>query len=274
MKFYLLAMCILLFFTMDLPQVASQIPSPAGGQIAVLRNQSITSGGTQTYTNSFLYQGGYILFSIVPCFGEFDWYVGIEYIPNATIYAYNFPWLNDGASQTFGWNSSFTDYTIYIAVIGKNQYGSTSALFDLISYYDVGTGPAQIPTPGSVKGSVGSGGTSGTVSITPTGNSNDNYTAYYRIGGAGGGNGYYPYSACSVRLWLNQFTSNQGTFSGRYSVTANNLSPSEEFTITWIVDRRNGGYSAAYKSYTINSSAVLLNIPILLMAVSFLLSLM
>jgi len=259
MNYPLLTCFSLLLFCSFCTLVLSQNPTPAPGVIDYYRNQTILATNPKQYTNSFsLSTGGILYFTTVPCFGEYDWYIGYDYPPNASLWTAYYPWTSDGASRTWIINSTFPA-TIYFLYQGLNTHGSLSALFDILVYDTLSVGNAEIPSlpnSGKVSGSVGTGGKSGKVTWQPTGNSLDNYTVYWRYGEFPE-NGYTPFTACAVRLWMSTFTSSQGSVShnsdGSYTVNADNLNPSQPFSVTVVVDRA-GGYSAAYDSYAINNA--------------------
>lgn len=246
------------------------------GEFSIYRNYSIpTRSNGSDYPNSLRIHFGIsslTLFEVVHCFGEFDWYVGVGFPPNASTSAngtFHFLWDPDSVGQTFGLD---IDATLHFLFVCKNSYPGVCATFDFI-LANQSTNISRDVQPEIpnrvVSGSVSKKGDSGQLHFSSTGNALDNYTVYWQTSAAP--QGYYTSTACSVRGWMNQFTSEQGTITsnadGSYTVDVPNLD-GKEFTATVVVTRQSA-YSSVYDTFVLNGdgSVVMPTLVVLLLAV-------
>jgi len=203
-----------------------------------------------------------VTFTYLPCFGMFDWYVGNGFIPNKTHYSAYIPFIASGTSaQTFGVGLMPNQTTLYHAFYGLQTYTNYSytAVFDIIVVQTLAAEQAIVPlapNDGNLVGALNAGGKSGKMTWTKTSNSQDTYTVYYFDGSPPAGS--YPWSACSVRRYMqqNNATSPFATVKDNgdtQTATFPNLVPKTRTGVTVVVDRTNG-YSNVYETLYLNSA--------------------
>lgn len=244
------------------------------GTFEIYHNKTIHTGAVANDTSNSLRMSIGItdltFFEVVHCFGELDWFVGLDDLPNGTNPDdISFLWDPDNSGQTFGINVTGTLNFLFVC---KNAYPDVCATFDLI-IANQSTNISRDVSPDipnkSVTGSVTSNGGSGQVHFNSTGSPLDTYAVYWQTSSQP--KGYYTSTACSVEGWMNQFTSEQGTVTanddGSYTVDVPNLS-GKEFTITVVVNKENG-YNNVYDTFILNGdgSVVMPTLVVLFLAV-------
>jgi len=217
-------------------------------------------------------------FSVINCFGTMDWYFGLDFPPTLQNYTDRFPYNPENSfSEVFIPLESVPEVTVFLLFVCTQTYNGNDncATFD---FFINATGAPDldsiIPVPannGQVSGKVLDQGKSGSVTWEKTSNPNDTYDVYYNDGESAP-DGYSYATACSVRLWMSNFTSDQGSVGdngdGTITVTANGLSPKDPRAIT-VLAQRKGGYAASYDTYIIDGASMLVPSTLLLIVIAF-----
>jgi hypothetical protein len=196
----------------------------------------------------------------VPCFGSYDWFVGVDFVPNRTVYTSAHLFSQSGNAFTGTTIPGLQDsYTFYVWAESNSNYNGIAAQFDILAY-DSDPSETLIPIPGNngqVSGKLASGGGSGSLKWTGTGDSEDVYQLYSHNGPATDG-GNFPFTACGVRRWMQNYTAKSVTNNGdgTYTADVDNLNSKDPFTVT-VVAQRPGGYAAAYYSFVFNGASLL-----------------
>jgi len=222
---------------------------------------------TNTYRTSFTTDNTPIYVFSVPCFGQYDWYVGVS-PPNETVYLQRFLWSSDtNALSGFSSDRNFTG-TVYTYFVSKTNYNGVAAQFDVIASTE---NPEDTVIPKindrGISATLAKDRKSGTMSWKPSDGAQDEYHLYYRIGSATDG-GYFPYTACGVAKWMQNYTAAEGTITKKdngYSANVDSLDPSHPFTVT-AVARRPGGYASSYNTISFNGAPALVYSNLLVLA--------
>jgi len=204
-------------------------------------------------------------FTMVPCTGQFNTYLGLGYAPTTSKY---------NQTATYQVNPYFTlevqnnslDVNLLITCI--SQYQNICASLDLLLYNTSAEFYTFYPSPElGVRGtwwylpldmdsphSLDTAYAYGMVNWTKTGNPLDNYTVYWQSEPTGSSSGFF-FSACGVRSWMKVLTSDIGTVQDNGDGTMTAIFPSIRFGVTFfvgIVVDRTGGYSSSYDGFIMN----------------------
>jgi len=240
---------------------------PCLSQIQVLEGSPVfqynitLTPGSNSYRTSFTVPNGTLNVASVPCFGEYDWFIGVNFEPNRTTKSFAFLFSETGnAYSAAGSPSQDIPYTFYIYAESNSNYDGIGAEFDIIADVE-DPSVTLIPIPGNdgkVTGKLDSGGGSGTLKWTSTGNNEDVYELYSHLGKNPVSGGFFPYTACGVRRYFQNFT--QGSITnnndGTYTADVNDLDVKNPLTVTVVAQRING-YAASYTSFVFNGASTM-----------------
>lgn len=202
--------------------------------------------------------------ALIPCYGMFDWFIGFGFAPNRTDYSLANLFTKDGnayTSATFPYNETTTAY-VYVEAKDENDEGDIAAVFDIIAWKDDPLEAGIVPQPakdGKISGSYTNDNKDGTLKWTGTGNDKDSYEIYYNQGHGTEG-GYFPFTACGAKRWMQPFTSDQGDIKknndGTYEASIKDIPRKDPYSLTVLVSREDG-YAASYTTFVFNASPVL-----------------
>jgi len=213
---------------------------------------------TKELSLNFSATGNATFFSTFYCFGEFDGWS-----------AYNDIATTDSNPQL--WDPNVLETTVIYNGTGyvnflwkaKNTYNGTAcATFDHAVYQYDDELPQHYVTidedDRAPSGKLSNGGKDGVVTWKKTSDSSDTYSLYWtNTQTAPSGQNFA--TACSVRAWMNNFTSDQGTFdtSGATTVTATvtNLDPKQPFTVVLVASRGSDTVANVYDSISLNGKS-------------------
>jgi len=207
------------------------------------------------------------LWEVFPCFGEYDWYIGVSFLPTATNYTSKVLW-SGSASSVWGFNNTnFPEptITVYFLFVGKADHGGTSGKFDILFFTSEAQGDLIVPVAGNtgtVDKTLANDGGSGSISWTPTDDPQDNYTVYYFKGNQHEfPDGDTTNSACAVRNWMTVLDSSIGsvTFDSKNNKWTANVKSlgGKPITLVPLADRPTN-YSIQYEAIVLNGVASVL----------------
>jgi len=236
----------------------------AGSNLNLLGNQIAAPGPNNGIRFSFAVNETFAFWDAYACYGEYDYYIGLGSEPNVTSYYEKVPWnglASNGRGFNFTGSGQVTD--VYFLFVGLNTYTGGSAVFDFLFYTDNEAGSTTVPAPGN-NGNTGrtldSNGDSGSITWTPTGNPNDNYTVY-TYNGKSFPDGDTIADACSITRFMTPLTSNVGTIKqntdGTYTASFPNLNKNPLSTVVIVTRNIPYGYSVPYETQILNGVAVL-----------------
>jgi len=208
---------------------------------------------------------GTTIFTVVHCFGEYNWYIGADgLIPNETVHNQAYSWTDIGGEtqqRGFGWDDNVPANHVFVCI---NQYPDTCGTLQLIVSDTTAPNVTTIfpdTTNKGLTGKLAKDRDSGSVSWTktvpavPITSVPDTYEVWYATSAAP--KGYYDSTSCSVRGWMTPFNASQGSVvdNGDGTITANvkSLDPKVPYTLV-VLSNRDGGYSNAYNAFTLNGS--------------------
>jgi len=212
-----------------------------------------------------------LTFTLFPCFGQQDYFIGYEFMPDPSK-------TNNSCSLSFdGYErkryscslpNPANNTQFNVLVIGKGQYSGSSdysAKFDFLVDQSSTQYDSVVPTPGNngqLQASLLSGLKKGqkqqlTLIWTGTGNAADKYTVYTYDSLIGSQSGYTYATGCGVKFFMKARTDLTIEKNGEnYKAILGDLDPNAAFAVTVVVDRDNG-YNAAYSAVLVNGGASL-----------------
>jgi len=206
-------------------------------------------------------------FTVVYCFGQFNWYIGADgLIPNETSNSLAYTWQDiageEGDNQflSAGWSDTVPANHVFVCI---STYSVVCATLQLLVSNSTEEVTAIFPdTSKGLSGRLAPDGESGSISWTktdlPAATVPDTYEVYYTTSPPP--MGYYWGTACTVRGWMTPFNSSQGNVvdnqDGTITANVRSLDPSVPYTLIVISDRY-GGYSNPFNAFTLNGDDVI-----------------
>jgi len=232
----------------------------------------IVSSPTNTTTLQVFLQGytPELNFTIFPCFGQLNWFLGGGFLPNVTNTTdnnCNFYWEGTGIASSYCvLNYPANDTTTYIVAQAPKAFGTPSSKFDMLVFSRLEDFDRVYPYPGASGALAGAyvdtEHTAVKLTWEGTGNPNDTYSVYYFNGSVSDSSGHLTAGGCGV---LDFMTDSQATITSNGNVYSTKLSSIKGKVITVsVLVKRLGGYLSAYNQLTVGGGIELIPCMLLL----------